>query len=182
MYEIEQTLVVKTRSALSKIGPEIARAVESLGPGRPVFEIKRMEDIMRSSIDGTRFTMLVLAGFAGAALLLTGVGLYSTLAYLVSQRTQEFGVRLALGATPSNLVRLVGHEGVLLTAIGTTVGLIVATGVTQAIRGLLYDVSTHDDVTLVAVVVLVGIVALTAVSVPALRASRVDPVTALRSD
>ena len=111
VYEIEQTLVVKTRAPLSTIGPAIKQAVEALGPGRPVFDIRLMDDIVQASIDNTRFTMLVLSGFAVASLVLAGVGLYGTLAYLTSQRTQEFGVRLALGASAASILRLVIREG-----------------------------------------------------------------------
>lgn len=105
VYDIEQTLVVKTRAPLSRMGPAIKQAVEALGPGRPVFDIRLKDDIVEASIDNTRFTMLVLSGFAVASLMLAGVGLYGTLAYLTSQRTQEFGVRLALGASANSIRR-----------------------------------------------------------------------------
>ena len=118
VYEIEQTLVVKTRARLGTIGPAIKQAVEALGPGRPVFNIRPMSEIVEASIDNTRFTMLILSGFAFAALVLAGVGLYGTLAYLTSQRSQEFGVRLALGASGGTILRLVVGEGCVLTAVG----------------------------------------------------------------
>ena len=111
VYEIEETLVVKTRAPIAAIGPAIKQTVESLGPGRPVFDIRPMTDIVEASIDDTRFTMLVLSAFAAAALLLAGVGLYGTLAYLISQRTQEFSVRIALGASAVGVIRLVVREG-----------------------------------------------------------------------
>ena len=117
VYEIEQTMVVKTHASLATIGPAIKRTVEGLGPGRPVFDIQPMDDVVARSIDDTRFTMLVLSGFAVASLLLAGVGLYGTLAYLTAQRTQEFGVRLALGATASGILGLVIREGCLLAGL-----------------------------------------------------------------
>jgi predicted lysophospholipase L1 biosynthesis ABC-type transport system permease subunit len=182
VYEIEQTLVVKTRAPLSRIAPAIKQAVESLGPGRPVFDIRPMDDIVQASISDTRFTMLALSGFAIASLVLAGVGLYGTLAYLTSQRTQEFGVRLALGASAANILQLVFREGCLLTGLGAALGLAGAIGVARVLQGLLYGVTPLDVVTMASVVALVAIVAVVAVGWPALRASRIDPATALRAE
>ena len=182
VYEIEQTLIVKTHVPVAVIGPMIKQTVESLGPGRPVFDIRPMSAIVAASIDDTRFTMLVLVGFAGAALLLAGVGLYGTLTYLISQRTQELGVRIALGATGMGVIRLVAYEGGILTGLGATIGLAGAVGVTRVLRGLLYGVTPLDAITMAGVVALVTAVALVAVSQPAWRAARIDPVTALRGD
>ena len=182
LYEIEQTLVVKTPAPLSTVAPAIKQTVEALGPGRPVFAIRPMEEIVRASIDDTRFTMLVLSAFAVASLVLAGVGLYGTLAYLTSQRTQEFGVRLALGATASTILRLVMREGCLLSGMGATLGFAAAMAVTRVLRGLLYGVTPLDGLTIASVVALVAGVALVAVGVPAWRAARVDPVTALRAE
>jgi putative ABC transport system permease protein len=182
VYEIEQTLVVKTRVPLSTIGPVIKQTVEALGPGRPVFDIRLMDDVVGASIDTTRFTMLVLSGFAVASLVLAGVGIYGTLAYLSSQRTQEFGVRVALGASAGSILRLVIREGCLLTGVGAALGLAGAIAATRALRGLLYGVTPLDGVTLASVVALVAAVALVAVGWPAWRAARVDPTTALRAE
>jgi putative ABC transport system permease protein len=182
VYEIEQTLVVKTRVPLATIGPAIKRAVEALGPGRPVFGIRLMEDVVEASIDNTRFTMLVLSGFAVASLALAGVGLYGTLAYLTSQRTQEFGVRLALGAPAASILRLVIREGCLLAGLGAALGLAGAIAGTRMLRGLLYGVTPLDSLTIASVVALVAGVALVAVGSPAWRAARVDPATALRAE
>jgi putative ABC transport system permease protein len=182
VYEMEQTLVVKTQVPVGAIGPMIKQTVESLGPGRPVFNVRPMSAIVAASMDDTRFTMLVLVGFAAAALLLAGVGLYGTLSYLISQRTQELGVRIALGATAIGVMRLVAYEGGILTGLGGAIGLAGAVGVTRALRGLLYGVTPLDAVTLASVVAVVTAVALVAVSQPAWRAARIDPVTALRGD
>jgi putative ABC transport system permease protein len=182
VYEIEQTLVVKTRLPFTTIGPAIAEAVEALGPGAPVFDIRRMDDIVAVSIDNTRFTMLLLSGFAVASLVLAGVGLYGTLAYLTSQRTQEFGVRLALGASAGSILRLVMREGCQLTALGTALGLGGAMAATRGLRGLLYGVSPLDGLTIASVTALVAAVALAALAAPAWRAARIDPGTALRAE
>ncbi len=182
LYEIEQTLVVKTRAPLSTMGPAIKQAVEALGPGRPVFDIRPMDDIVQASIDDTRFTMLTLSGFAVASLVLAGVGLYGTLAYLTSQRTQEFGVRLALGASAASILRLVFREGCLLTGLGAALGLAGAIAAARVLQGLLYGVTPLDGLTMASVVALVGVVAFVAVGWPAWRAARIDPTTALRAE
>ena len=182
VYEIEQTLAVRTRESLSTIGPAIKRAVEARGPGRPVFDIRSMEQIVAASIDNTRFTMLVLSGFAIASLVLAGIGLYGTLAYLTSQRTQEFGVRLALGASGASILRLVVGEGCLLTTLGAALGLGGAVAVTRTLRGLLYGITPLDGVTIASTIALVAAVALVAISWPAWRAARIDPATALRTE
>ncbi len=182
VYEIEQTMVVKTSAPSATIGPAIKQTVEALGPGRPVFDIRPLDDIVEASIDNTRFTMLVLSGFAVASLLLAGVGLYGTLAYLGSQRTQEFGVRLALGATAASILRLVIREGCLLSGLGAALGLAGAMAATRVLQGLLYGVTPLDGLTIASVIGLVAAVAIIAVGVPAWRAARVDPVTALRNE
>ena len=141
-----------------------------------------MEDIVETSIDNTRFVMLVLSGFAVASLVLAGVGLYGTLAYLTAQRKQEFGVRLALGASDSSILRLVIREGCLLTGLGAAIGLGGAIVVTRTLRGLLYGITPLDGVTIASVVALVAAVAIVAVGWPAWRAAHVDPASALRAE
>lgn len=180
VYEIEQTLVVKTHAPIETMGPTIKQAIESLGGGRPVYDVRMLDSIVAESFDDTRFTMLVLVGFAAAALLLAAIGLYGTLAYLISQRTQEFGVRLALGATSGSVVRLVAGEGGWLTGVGAAIGLLGALVLANTLRGLLYGVAPIDVLTLLGVTALVGLVAIVAVSLPAWRASRIDPAVALR--
>ena len=182
VYEIEQTLVVKSRTPLATIGPAIKHTVEGLGPGRPVFDIRGMDEVVAASFDDTRFTMLVLSGFAVASLVLAGVGLYGTLAYLTSQRTQEFGVRVALGASAASILRLVIREGTLLTGLGVAIGLAGAIAVTRGLRALLYGVTPLDGLTFAGVVGLIAMVAIVAVGIPAWRAARVDPTVALRAE
>jgi predicted permease len=182
VHEIEQTLVVRTRMPPATIGPAIKQTVEALGPGRPVFDIRPMTDIVNASIAGTRFTMLVLSGFALASLMLAGVGLYGTLAYLTSQRTQEFGVRLAMGASAAGLLGLVIREGCLLTGVGAALGLAGALAAARGLQSMLYGVSPLDGLTIATVGALIAAVALVAIGWPAWRASRIDAVTALRAE
>jgi putative ABC transport system permease protein len=182
VYEIEQTIVVKTRLPLATIGPALKQTIEALGPGRPVFDIRSMDDIVGASIDNTRFTMLVLSGFAVVSLMLAGVGLYGTLSYLTSQRMQEFGVRVALGATAASILRLVIREAGLVAGTGVALGLAGALAVARGLRALLYGVTPLDGLTIVSAVALVAVVSLLAVGWPAWRAARVDPTTALRAE
>ena len=130
---------------------------------------------------GRAFKLVMLACTA-VVLVLAGVGLYGTLAYLASQRTQEFGVRLALGASAASILRLVMREGGLLTGVGAALGLAGAVAVTRALRGLLYGVTPLDGLTIASVVALVAGVTLVAVGGPAWRAACVNPVTALRAE
>ena len=174
------SLVIKTRADVAPMAPSIKRAVESIGNSRAVFDIRPMADYTAESVSETRFVMLILVIFACASLMLTVVGLYATLAYLVSRRTQEFGVRLALGASARHVVRLVATEGATLTAVGGAIGIAGALAAAQLLSSMLYGVAPLDWVTFTAVAGMIAIVALIASAVPAMRAARVDPLVALR--
>ena len=182
VYAIQMSLVIKTKESAAALGPAIKREVESLGTGRAVFDILPMRAYVDRSIGDTRFMLLVLLGFAGASLLLAGVGLYGTLAYLISQRTKELGVRMALGASAGRLVRMVVGEGAALAAIGAAIGLAGAFAATGILRGLLYQVARFDTLTLILVCTLVAAVAVIAAARPAWRAAHIDPTLALRSE
>jgi predicted permease len=182
LYPVEMSLIVKTRETASRIAPGIKSAVDAAQGGRAAFDIRPMSDYISNSVGDTRFIMFVLAAFAAASVLLATVGLYGTLAYLTVQRTREFGIRLALGSSVSAIIAIVMRESALLAVPGAALGLVGVATVTGAIRELLYGVRPLDGVTLVSVVVLVAIVALSAATVPAWRAARVDPQTSLRSE
>jgi putative ABC transport system permease protein len=181
-YPSYMSLVVKTLQTTERMTPSIKSAVDSAHSGRAVFDIRPMSSYVSDSIGDTRFFMFVLAAFAGASLLLAAVGLYGTLAYLTAQRTREFGIRLALGSSVKGIVGIVIRESVLLAAIGAGIGLIGVAAVTRVMRELLYGVRPQDGVTLAGVAVSVGLIALAAASVPAWRATRIDPQTSLRSE
>lgn len=178
----EPTLVIRTRLSAAALGPQIRQAVEPLGTGRRVVDIRLMQEYVDRSIGDTRFTMLMLTAFAAASLLLAGIGMYGTLAYLISQRTQEFGIRLALGASAAGVMRMVAGEGAILAVIGASIGMIVALGVAGALRSLLYGVAPIDITTVLTVSAITAAVSIAAASIPALRASRVDPTIALRAE
>jgi predicted permease len=182
VYSINMSLVIKTGESAAALGPAIRRIAESLGTRRAVFDIRPMNDYVAQSIVDTRFTLLVLLAFAVASILLAGVGLYGTLSYLISQRTREFGVRMALGASARQLVRAVVGEGAALAVIGAAIGLAGALAATTLLRGLLYEVTPFDVPTLLFVCLLVTLVAVVAAARPAWRVTRIDPTLALRSE
>jgi len=139
-----------------------------------------MEQIISGSLAERRFTMLLLIIFASTALVLAAVGIYGVMSYAVNRRTHELGVRLALGASRREILRLVVGEGMALAAIGTAVGLMAALGLTRLMASLLYGVRPADPATLVAASLLLAGIALLACYIPAWRATKVDPLVALR--
>lgn len=181
-YSREMSLVVKTGETAERMAPQIEAALNAAQAGRAAYDIRPMSSYVADSVGDTRFLLSVLAAFAGASLLLAAVGLYGTLSYLTGQRTREFGIRLALGATASGIVGVVVRESLLLAAAGLAAGLAGIAAVTGGIRGLLYGVQPLDGATLAGVGALVAIVALGAAGSPAWRAARIDPQKSLRSE
>ncbi|HXU36738.1 MAG TPA: FtsX-like permease family protein, partial [Blastocatellia bacterium] len=156
--------------------------VSALDPNIPVFSIRTMEEIMRLTVSSQRLTNLLLMSFSVLALLLAAVGIYGTMSLYVGSRRNEFGIRMALGAQPRGLIRLVLQEGLLLSAAGAATGLIGALLLTRTISSLLFHVSPTDPVIFTGVPLVLIAVAMIACFVPALRASRVDPISALRCE
>jgi putative ABC transport system permease protein len=181
---LSQTLMVRTAPGLTGQGAGLAAAVKKivteLDPDLPVTDVKTMDQSLEQSMGDTRFYMDLFGIFAGIAVLLAVVGIYGVMSYFVSERTHEIGIRVALGAFPSDVISLVGKLGLKLTLIGVAVGIGLAIGLTRLIGGFLVGVKPIDPVTYAVVaVVLVG-VALLACYLPARRASNVDPIVALR--
>jgi putative ABC transport system permease protein len=161
----------------------IARAaVLELDPNQPVGRVVTMSDVVSASIANRRFTMTLVAIFAVLALLLSLVGLYAVVSHSVAQRTREMGVRLALGASPARLLRLVILEGVKLVSVGVVVGLGVALAGIRSIESLLFGVSAYDPATFLVVPLMLLGAAVVGCIIPARRAMRVDPMTALRTE
>ena len=175
-------VLIRTEASAATLGPLVNRTVQALGTGREVHSFRPLSDYVRDSIADTRFMMLVLALFAGTAVLLAAIGLYGTLAYLTSQRAREFGIRLALGATGREIVGLVAREGLALTAIGGVVGLAGGLAASRVLQRLMYGVHVADPVTLIGVTLLFSLVALLACVRPASTAGRTDPAQILRFD
>jgi len=173
-----------TRSALpvDSLTSGYRQAVASLDPTLPLIRIQSMESAFDVAIVRPRFLTLLLSIFAGLALALAAIGTYGILSYLVSQRTQEIGIRMALGADRTRILQLVMTRGLLLSAIGLALGLAGSLAATRVMGSLLFNVTPTDPITLVAVAGLIVLVAAVACLVPALRATKVDPLVALRTD
>ena len=157
-------------------------AIASVDSLQPVYFVKPMQRLVDDALLPQATAMSMMTGFAFLALLLAAIGIYSVISSVVSQQRREFGVRLALGATASDLVRMVLRRGVALLGAGTIIGTAAALGVTQLLRGILYGVTTTDWLTYAAVIgglVLVGAVAC---YIPARRATRLDPAVVLRAE
>jgi ABC-type antimicrobial peptide transport system permease subunit len=176
------SLVVRSRNGSSPtaITPEVRQAVRSIDPGLPIYGEQSMASVVHAASARTRFLVVVLALASAMALVLGAVGLYGVMAYGVSLRQREIGVRMALGARPSDVGRMISRKGLMLTGIGVVIGLAGAIAITRFLRGLLYDVSPTDPLTLVATCLVLFVVALVASWLPARRAAAVDPADALR--
>ena len=175
-------LVVKTSGPEESVVPELRRALKAVEPGAALMNVRPMDQVIAQSLASRKLILLLFSAFAGIAVVLAASGLYGVIYYLVTQRTREIGIRVALGADKSRVVRLVVKQGALLALGGMLVGLVGAMMLSRLLAGLLYGVGTHDPLTFVAVPVGLGTVALLASLVPAWRAARVDPVIALRSE
>lgn len=175
-------LVVRTTGEPNAITPTIQRALRDLDPTLPLFDVRAMTDIMAGSMAQLSFTIIVLGAAALVTLILGAIGLYGVMAYVVSLRTRELAVRIALGATPSAVVRMLTRQGVAVTGFGIGGGLVLFVIVARALKSLLFGVASTDPLTLAsASLLLVGIAAL-ASWIPARRTSRVDPADVLRAE
>jgi putative ABC transport system permease protein len=177
---LQFALVIRTNSDPGALTEAVRREVRAADPDLPVYGIRTMDEVMAKAVSQRRFTMVLLGVFAGIALLLSAVGIYGVMAYSVSQRTHEIGVRMALGAQPRDVLRMVIAQGLLLICTGMAVGLAAAFLLTRFLAGLLFNVSPRDPVTFAGVTLLLALVALLACYIPARRATKVDPMIALR--
>jgi len=173
------TVVARTSGDPMALVPSIRREIVALDPEMPFYDIHSMSERVDRTVAGRRTAMVLAVGFGLVALMLATVGIYGVLAYQVSQRTREIGIRMALGSDAGTVFGLILREGLALLGVGFVVGLAGAFAMRRALQGELYGVDPFDPVVLAGVAALLGIVALTACAVPARRASRIDPVVAL---
>jgi ABC-type antimicrobial peptide transport system permease subunit len=159
-----------------------ADAIRAIDSEQPVEDVKTMEAVLEETLSTHRFSALLLALFAAAALALASVGIYSVLSYIVRGRSRELGIRTALGARSTDVVRLVVIEGMTPTLIGVGVGVVASLAAGRVLRNLVHGVSAWDPLTLAGVAIGLTVVALIATLVPAYRASRLDPLIVLRGN
>jgi predicted permease len=173
--------VVRTRAAPYSVSAAVQEQLRQVS-GLPLSDVRSMEDVVSRSISRQRFNMLLMTVFGASALLLAAIGIYGLMAYSVEQRTQEIGIRLALGANSGDVRRMIVVQGMRLALIGVVVGLASAFGLARVIANLLYGVTARDPLVFVAMPIALTAVALIGVWLPARRAVRVDPVVALRAE
>lgn len=176
------TLLVRASSEPENLAAAVKGAIRGVDPRQPVYAVSTMEELIAETIEARRFNMLMLGLFAAVALLLAGVGIYGVISYSVSERRQEIGVRMALGASRGDILRLVVGEGMRLALSGIVVGLGGAAALMGVLRNLLFGVSPYDPVTMGAISIVLGAVAAAACYLPARRALRTDPMIALRAE
>jgi len=175
-------LVTRTPSDAAPLSAAISREIHAVDPTVVVYGIRSMQDRLYDSLARQRFASTMLSAFAAFALLLAAVGLYGVMSYLVTQSTRDIGVRLALGARPGDIVGMVVRQGMELSAVGILAGLAGAAALTRVMSSLLFGVSATDLATFAAVPGILAVVAFAATAIPALRATRVDPIVALREE
>jgi putative ABC transport system permease protein len=173
------TFVVRTGLDPHSLVSGMAVAVRGLDPELPLADVRTMEEVVDQTLARPRVVAVLLGVFAAMALVLAGVGVYGVMAFSVAERTHEIGVRMALGATPESVLRLVIGDAFRLVAIGVAVGLLAALALTQVLRALLFDTDARDPWTLAITAIVLTVVALAAASIPARRGTRVAPMQAL---
>jgi len=173
-------VVLRSQRDPAKLAAAVGRTIHQVDSDLPLYNVRTMRLRLEGSLARRRFSMLLLTLFAAFALALAAVGIYGVMAFLVSQGTREIGIRLALGATPGGILRLIVSKGMALTVCGLAIGLIGALGLTRLMTGLLFGVSADDPATFFVIAMFLGLTALLASYVPAHRAAQVDPMVSLR--
>jgi putative ABC transport system permease protein len=174
------TLVVRSSVEPTALAASIRRQVLEMDPEQPIYRERTMQQFLSESQARPAFTTLLLAGFAGLAVLLALVGIYGVISINIAQRTREIGVRMALGAGRADLVQMVIRQGMILAVSGVGLGIAGALALTQLMAGLLFGVAAWDPLTFTIAALLVALASLAATYLPARRATRVDPMVALR--
>jgi putative ABC transport system permease protein len=173
-------LVVRAKSDPLALSAMVREQVWSVVRNQPVSNIRTMEEVVQSSFVQANFTVTILGIFAALALLLSALGIYGVLSYLVSQRMNEIGIRMALGANRRDVLKLILKHGILLASVGISVGVVASFALTRLMSDLLFGVSPTDPATFIVIPLILMIVALVSCLLPARSATRVDPILALR--
>jgi predicted permease len=176
------TVVMRTARASDAVLGAARAAVHDIDSDLALYQTRSLDDLVSASVAQPRFYMSLLTAFAVVALALSGIGIYGVIAYLVSQRAREIGIRIALGASREHVVRMVVRQGAAMAGAGIAIGLAGALLLTRLMTSLLFDVTPSDPVTFAAVAVVLGAVAMAASWIPARRAARVDPALAMRAE
>ena len=174
------SLVVRSSTDPSNLGTAMKTEIQTIDKDLPLEETKTMQELLADSNSGRRFNMLLLSLFAGVALLLAIVGIYGVMSYTVAQRTKEIGIRVAVGAQAGDVFRMVIGHGMILALIGIVFGLVAAFGVTRLMASMLFGVEATDPTTFIGIALLLAAVAFIACYIPGRRATKVDPLVALR--
>ena len=174
------TFMVRSRQPQETLLPAVRAEIARLDATLPLGNVQTLERVVENALARPRFTFVLTTAFAVTAAALAGLGLFGVLAQVVAQRQGEVGLRLALGAMPRDVVRLIAGEGVSMAAIGIVIGLLGGFAMSRALGSMLYETSPADPVAYGAVALLLGVVALLAAALPARRAARVNPVAALK--
>jgi putative ABC transport system permease protein len=175
-------LVIKSSSSPSALTSPVRDAIRALDPNLPIADVRTMEEVVSATLSTPRFTGVLLGMFALLAVVLSAIGIYGVLSYLVSRRTREIGIRMAIGAGRGQVLRMVLGSGLSLSLTGAGIGLVLAVGAGRLMRSVLHDVAPNDPATFLFVAVTLPAIALLASAVPAWRATRVDPIVALKTE
>jgi ABC-type antimicrobial peptide transport system permease subunit len=170
------------RSALdnAEIAAAVRREVQAVDPEQPIYAVQTMNLVIENTVRDKSLNTTLLSVFAGVSLLLAVIGVYGVMSYTVAQHTREIGIRMALGARPRSILKLIMGRGAVLVSIGVVVGVLASFGLTRFIENMLFGVTPTDPLTFVMIIAILGVVALLACLIPAQRAMRVDPIVVLR--
>jgi ABC-type antimicrobial peptide transport system permease subunit len=175
-------LVVRSSLPTTELASRLREALRPIEPNLPISNLRTMQTVVDRAASPRQFVVILLGGFAAFALILASLGIYAVISYSVSQRQNEIGIRMALGASPGTVRQLILGETLRLAGIGAAIGFVGALAATRLARSLLYGVTATDPVTFGGMIAVLGCVALLAGYLPALRAARIEPVTLLRSE
>jgi ABC-type lipoprotein release transport system permease subunit len=175
-------LVVRSRLPLAELAPAVRAALKPIEPTLPGNDFRTLQQLVDKAVSPRRFVVLLLGGFAAFALILASLGSYAVVSYSVSQRTQEIGIRMALGASAADLQMRVIRQTLALAAAGMLLGVAGSWALARALKGFLFGVTSTDPVTFIGMLIVLTSVAVMAGYLPALRASRIDPMVALRAN